>query len=56
MNAIANTVSAMARITALLLVAAAHWAAAAQGADKLDRSVLPIAEPKPAVTTEIDAR
>jgi len=39
-----------------MLVAAAPWAAVAQTADKLDRSVLPIAEPKRPVYTEIDAR
>ncbi len=36
---------AAARIAGLLLVAAAPWAAVGQTADKLDRSVLPIAEP-----------
>jgi hypothetical protein len=35
---------AVGRIAAALLVAAAPWAAVAQPADKLDRSVLPIAE------------
>jgi arylsulfatase A-like enzyme len=40
----------------LLLAATAPWAAVAQATDKLDRTVLPVAEPKRAVSTEIDAR
>jgi arylsulfatase len=47
---------AVGRIAAALLVAAAPWAAVAQTADKLDRSVLPIAEPKRPAITEIDVR
>jgi arylsulfatase len=45
-----------ARIVGLLLVAAAPWAAFGQTAVKLDRTVLPIPEPKPPVYTEVDAR
>jgi len=56
MNPSANTGSALAGVAAPLFVAAAPWAAGAHTADQLDRSVLPIAEPRSAVTTEIDAR
>ena len=56
MDPIVNTARAAARIAGMLLVAAAPWAAVAQTADKLDRSVLPIAEPKRPVYTEVDAR
>ena len=56
MDPLVNTARAAARIAGLLLVAAAPWAAVAQTADKLDRTVLPIAEPKRPVYTEIDAR
>jgi arylsulfatase len=56
MDPLVNTARAAARIAGLLLVAAAPWAAAAQTADKLDRTVLPIAEPKRPVVTEIDVR
>jgi arylsulfatase len=45
-----------ARIAALLIVAAAPWAAVAQTAGKLDRTVLPIAEPKQLAATQIDVR
>jgi arylsulfatase len=47
---------ATSRVVALLLLAAAPWAAVAQTPDKLDRTVLPIAEPKRPVITESDAR
>jgi arylsulfatase len=56
MDPLVNMARAAARIAGLLLVAAAPWAAAAQTADKLDRTVLPIAEPKRPVVTEIDVR
>jgi arylsulfatase A-like enzyme len=55
-GAVHEAVRSVARIAALVVATAAPWAAVAQAADKIDRSVLPIAEPKPAVTTEIDAR
>ena len=51
-----NTAHAAARIAAALLVAAAPWAAVAQSTDKLDRSVLPMAEPQRPAITAIDAR
>jgi arylsulfatase A-like enzyme len=54
--ALRATPHALARIAAVLIAAAAPWTAAAQTADKLDRTVLPIAEPKRPVYTEIDAR
>jgi len=56
MNPSVNKAVAAARIATLLLVAAAPWAAVGQTADKLDRSVLPVAEPQRSVVTEIDAR
>jgi arylsulfatase A-like enzyme len=46
----------VARLAALLLAATLPLAAHGQVADKLDRSVLPIAEPRRPVYTEIDAR
>ena len=51
-----STVRSVFLTAAALLAAAVPWSAMAQGADKVDRSVLPIAEPKPPVITEIDAR
>ncbi|GMW07026.1 MAG: arylsulfatase [Nevskiales bacterium] len=51
-----NTASTLARIAALLLAAAAPWAALGQAGTSLDRSVLPIAEPPRPAVTEIDAR
>ena len=51
-----STVRSAFLTAAALLAAAVPWSAMAQGADKVDRSVLPIAEPKPPVITEIDAR
>ena len=50
------TAHALARATAVLFVAAVPWAAMAQAGDKLDRSVLPIAEAKRPAVTEIDVR
>jgi len=46
MNPSANTGSALAGVAAPLFVAEAPWAAGAHTADQLDRSVLPIAEPR----------
>jgi arylsulfatase len=54
--AVHTAVRTVVHIAALLLVAATPWAALGQTADQLDRSVLPIAEPKRPVYTEIDAR
>jgi len=56
MNLVPNTASTLARIAALLLAAAAPWAALGQAGTSLDRSVLPIAEPPRPAVTEIDAR
>jgi arylsulfatase A-like enzyme len=56
MNRLFDRTRAASCSAGLLLLLAAPWAALAQGADKLDRSVLPIATPKPPVYTEIDAR
>jgi arylsulfatase len=56
MKLMPNTTSALARIAALLLAAAAPWSALGQAGAPLDRSVLPIAEPPRPAITEIDAR
>ena len=56
MHQVVTAARAAARTTSLLLIAAASWSAAAQAADKLDRTVLPLAEPKRPAYTEIDAR
>jgi arylsulfatase len=45
-----------ARVAAVLAVAVAPWSAFAQTPDKLDRTVLPIAEPKRPVITEVNVR
>jgi arylsulfatase len=47
---------AVARRATLLLAACLPWVAAAQAPASVDRTVLPIAEPKRPVYTEIDAR
>lgn len=44
------------RLAAVLLATGLSFTSSAQPADRLDRRVLPIAEPKPPVYTEIDAR
>ena len=54
--AVQAAAQAMARAAAMLLVATVPWAAVAQSADSLDRTVLPLAEPKRPAYTEIDAR
>jgi arylsulfatase len=56
MNLPVNLAVAAARIAATLILAAAPWAAIGQTDVKLDRSVLPVAEPQRPVVTEIDAR
>ena len=56
MNLPVNLTLAAARIAATLILAAAPWAAIGQTDVKLDRSVLPVAEPQRPVVTEIDAR
>ena len=56
MNLPVNLAVAAARIAATLILAATPWAAIGQTDVKLDRSVLPVAEPQRPVVTEIDAR
>jgi arylsulfatase A-like enzyme len=56
MNPLVKAALAAAGMAGLLLVAAAPVVALAQTAGKLDRTVLPIAEPKRPVYTEVDAR
>jgi arylsulfatase A-like enzyme len=56
MNPLIEAGRSATRIVGLLLVAAAPWAAFGQTAVKLDRTVLPIPEPKRPVYNEVDVR